>query len=126
MHPDPVAFGGSPSESVDYAVMEKAAKVAVVPVEMGWSDVGSWDALHGIARKDEHGNAHHGDVVAIDTRNCLIRSEGPVVAAIGVQNLIVVATPDAVLILPRGDSQLVKQAIAALKDTGHATLDRAL
>ena len=124
LHPDPVAFARSPAASVDYAVMEKAERVAVVPVEMGWSDVGSWDALHEIAVKDAAGNAVHGDAVAIDTRNCLIRSEGPVVAAIGVQNLIVVATPDAVLILPRGDSQQVKRAIEALKKDGHVTLDR--
>lgn len=124
LHPDPIAFGRSPSDSVDYAVMEKAARVAVVPVEMGWSDVGSWDALHELARKDDAGNACHGEAVAIDTRNCLIRSEGPVVAAVGVQNLIIIATPDAVLVLPRGDSQQVKRAVEALKKDQHRTLHR--
>ncbi|USI73176.1 mannose-1-phosphate guanylyltransferase/mannose-6-phosphate isomerase [Sphingomonas morindae] len=126
LHPDPVAFGRSPADSIDYAVMEKADRVAVVPVEMGWSDVGSWDALHELARKDNAGNASHGDVIALDTRNCLIRSEGPVVAAVGVQNLIIVATEDAVLILPRGDSQQVKRAIAELQKDGHVTLHRPL
>lgn len=124
LHPDPVAFAAAPSDSVDYAVMEKAEKVAVVPVEMGWSDVGSWDALYELARKDPAGNAHHGDVVGIETRNCLIRSEGPLIAAVGVQNLIVVATPDAVLIMPRGDSEQVKRAITQLRHAGHVTLDR--
>jgi mannose-1-phosphate guanylyltransferase/mannose-1-phosphate guanylyltransferase/mannose-6-phosphate isomerase len=122
--PDPLAFGRSPSDSIDYAVMEKADRVAVVPVEMGWSDVGSWDALHELATKDVAGNAHHGEVLAIDTSNCLIRSEGPLVAAIGVKDVIVIATRDAVLVMPRGDSQQVKRAVDALKREGHVTLDR--
>jgi mannose-1-phosphate guanylyltransferase/mannose-1-phosphate guanylyltransferase/mannose-6-phosphate isomerase len=123
-YPDAAAFGRSPSDSIDYAVMEKADRVAVVPVDMGWSDVGSWDALHELADKDGDGNAHHGDVIAIDTENCLIRTEGPLVAAIGVKDVIVIATHDAVLVLPRGDSQQVKRAIDALKRAGHITLDR--
>jgi mannose-1-phosphate guanylyltransferase/mannose-1-phosphate guanylyltransferase/mannose-6-phosphate isomerase len=124
--PDPHDFAASPGQAVDYAVMEKADRVAVVPVEMGWSDVGSWDALHAILPGDETGNVHHGEVVAIDTSHCLIRSEGPLVAAVGVKDLIVIATPDAVLILPRGSSQEVKRAVEALKTEGHITLDRAL
>ncbi|HEX8447776.1 MAG TPA: mannose-1-phosphate guanylyltransferase/mannose-6-phosphate isomerase [Sphingomonas sp.] len=122
--PDPVAFAGCPSDSIDYAVMEKADRVVVVPVAMGWSDVGSWDALHQLAARDGDGNAIHGDVVAIDTRGCLIRTDGPLVAMVGVSDLIVVATGDAILILPRGESQEVKRAIAALKERGHVTLDR--
>jgi mannose-1-phosphate guanylyltransferase len=125
-YPDTHDFAASPSQAVDYAVMEKADKVAVVPVEMGWSDVGSWDALHAISIGDEGGNVHHGEVVAIDTTHCMIRSEGPVVAAVGVSDLIVIATADAVLILPRGSSQEVKRAVAALKERGHITLDRAI
>ena len=124
--PERHAFASSPSQAVDYAVMEKADKVAVVPVEMGWSDVGSWDALHAISECDADGNTHHGEVFAIDTEGCLIRSEGPVVAAVGVKDLIVIATPDAVLIMPRGESQEVKRAVEALKKDGHITLDRAL
>ncbi|WBO21911.1 mannose-1-phosphate guanylyltransferase/mannose-6-phosphate isomerase [Sphingomonas abietis] len=124
VHPDGIAFGRSPSDSIDYAVMEKAERVAVVPVDMGWSDVGSWDALHDLALKDETGNAHHGEVIAIDTENCLIRSEGPLVAAVGVKDVIVIATHDAVLVVPRGDSQQVKRAIDALKKANHITLDR--
>jgi len=124
--PERHAFATAPSQAVDYAVMEKADKVAVVPVEMGWSDVGSWDALHAISDQDDHGNANHGEVFAIDTKRCMIRSEGPVVAAVGVKDLIVIATPDAVLIMPRGASQEVKRAVEALKKDGHITLDRAL
>jgi mannose-1-phosphate guanylyltransferase len=123
LHPDAAAFAASPSDSVDYAVMEKAERVAVAPVDMGWSDVGSWDALHALAA-DLDGNAHHGEVVAIDTEGCLLRSEGPLVAAVGVKDLIVIATGDAVLILPRGSSQDVKRAVDALKRDGHITLDR--
>ena len=124
IYPDPVAFAASPSDSVDYAVMEKADRVVVVPVTMGWSDVGSWDALHALAERDAAGNAVQGDVVAIDTARCMIRSDGPLVAMVGVSDLIVVATGDAILIMPRGESQEVKRAITALKARGHITLDR--
>ncbi|MFW2830171.1 mannose-1-phosphate guanylyltransferase/mannose-6-phosphate isomerase [Sphingomonas sp. ID0503] len=123
VYPDAAAFGASPSDSIDYAVMEKAERVAVVPVDMGWSDVGSWDALHALAVRDEHGNVQSGEVHAIDTRNCLIRSDGPMVAAVGISNLIVIATDDAVLIMPRGESQAVKRIIDRLKGVSHATLD---
>ncbi len=122
--PDAAAFGASPADSIDYAVMEKAGRVAVVPVEMGWSDVGSWDALHAIAPCDDDGNAHHGEVVAIDTKDCLIRTDGPLVAAVGVSDLIVIATGDAVLVMPRGSSQDVKRAVERLRREGHITLDR--
>jgi len=123
VRPEAEAFLASPSESIDYAVMEKSDRVAVVPVEMGWSDVGSWDALHLLGPGDDKGNVIQGDVVAIDTRNCLIRSEGPVVTTVGVENLIIVATRDAVMVLPRGASQEVKQVVEALKARGHETLD---
>ncbi|KKC25659.1 mannose-1-phosphate guanylyltransferase/mannose-6-phosphate isomerase [Sphingomonas sp. SRS2] len=123
VYPDPAAFLASRSESIDYAVMEKAEKVAVVPVEMGWSDVGSWDALHALGAGGPHGNVLHGDIVAIDTRDCLIRSEGPVITTVGVHDLIVVATRDAVMILPRGSSQEVKRIVEALQAKSHDTLD---
>jgi mannose-1-phosphate guanylyltransferase len=116
--PDPDAFEASPSDSIDYAVMEKANRVAVVPVSMGWSDLGSWDALHAISLADESGNAHTGDVLAIDTRNCLVRTDGIKVALVGVSDLIVVASGNDVLILPKGRSQDVKKVVEALKDRG--------
>jgi mannose-1-phosphate guanylyltransferase len=112
--PDEAAFAASPSESIDYAVMEKAERVAVVPVAMGWSDVGSWDALHTLG-SDSSGNAHHGEVLALDTSNCLIRSDGIRIAAVGVSDLIVVASGNDVLILPRGQSQDVKRIVEAMK-----------
>jgi mannose-1-phosphate guanylyltransferase/mannose-1-phosphate guanylyltransferase/mannose-6-phosphate isomerase len=118
IHPGAAAFAASPSQSIDYAVMEKAAKVAVVPCAIGWSDVGSWEALHQVAARDEAGNAIAGDVLALGARNCLIRSEGPLVAAIGVEDLVVIATADAVLIVPRAQSQRVREAVEALKEKG--------
>lgn len=114
--PDAEEFAASPSDSIDYAVMEKAPRVAVVPVAMGWSDVGSWDALHAISECDSHGNVCRGDVIAIDAENCLVRSEGGKrVALVGVRDLIVVATGDDILVLPRGRSQDVRKIIEAMK-----------
>lgn len=122
LHPEPKSFAQSPSDSIDYAVMEKSQSVAVVPVNMGWSDVGSWDALYGIAEKALDGNVHRGDVVSIESSGCLIHTSGPAVATIGVKDLIVIATGDAVLILPRGSSQNVKQLVDELKKREHPAL----
>ncbi len=116
IYPDADAFAASPSDSIDYAVMERAERVAVVPVDMGWSDVGSWDALHAISDRDGNGNAHRGEVLAIDVRDCLIRTDGIRVSAVGISDLIVVASGNDVLILPRGRSQEVKKLIEAMKD----------
>ena len=114
IYPDAARFRASPAQSIDYAVMEKEERVAVVPVSMGWSDVGSWDAIYEVAAKDAHGNAAAGEALAIDSTGCLIRSDGPVVAAIGVEDLVIVATRDSVLVLPRGQSQRVREAVDAL------------
>jgi mannose-1-phosphate guanylyltransferase len=113
--PETQAFAASPSDSIDYAVMEKADRVAVIPVSMGWSDIGSWDALHTL-NADTGGNAHSGDVIALDTANCLLSSDGIRIAAVGVSDLIVVASGDSVLILPRGQSQNVKRIVEALRE----------
>ncbi|MET3724722.1 mannose-1-phosphate guanylyltransferase/mannose-1-phosphate guanylyltransferase/mannose-6-phosphate isomerase [Sphingomonas trueperi] len=115
--PDAESFAACPSDSIDYAVMEKAPRVAVVPVAMGWNDVGSWDALHAISNPDAGGNVVRGDVVAIEATNCLVQSEpGKRVALVGVQDLIVVVSGADVLVLPRGRSQEVKKLIDAMKD----------
>ncbi len=116
--PDREAFASSPSISIDYAVMERAERVAVVPVTMGWSDIGSWDALHELGEKAQRGNVLSGDALAIDSSNCHIRSDGPAVIAVGVDDLIVIASGDAVLVVPRGQSQRVKEAVAALAARG--------
>ena len=114
--PDADAFAASPAESVDYAVMEKAERVAMVPVSMGWSDLGSWDALHDISDGDAAGNVHKGEVIAIETENCLVQADGVRVALVGVSDLIVVANGKEVLVMPRGRSQEVKRLIEAMKD----------
>ncbi len=116
IYPDAEAFSASPSDSIDYAVMEKAPRVAVVPVSMGWSDLGSWDALHELSACDAGNNACVGDVVAIETENCLVQADGVRVALIGVTDLIVVANGKDVLILPRGRSQEVKKLLEAMKN----------
>jgi mannose-1-phosphate guanylyltransferase/mannose-1-phosphate guanylyltransferase/mannose-6-phosphate isomerase len=108
------ALAASPSLSVDHAVMEHSSRVAVVPVDMGWSDVGSWAAVHALGSKDEAGNVLIGDSISLGSRNCLIRSDGPVVVAIGVEDLVIVVTDGAVLIVPKSQSQRVKEAVEAL------------
>ena len=114
--PDRTAFLSSPSISIDYAVMEHTDRAAVVPVEMGWSDVGSWNALWDIAPHDDDGNALVGEVVAIDSTNCLVRVDnGPSVALVGVEDMVVVSTRDAVLVVPRNRSQDVKLVVDELK-----------
>jgi mannose-1-phosphate guanylyltransferase/mannose-1-phosphate guanylyltransferase/mannose-6-phosphate isomerase len=109
-YPDADAFAASPADSIDYAVMEKAERVAVVPVAMGWSDIGSWDALY-----DLGGDAPNGPVLSIDSASNLVRSDGINVHLVGVENMIVVASGNDVLILPRGQSQDVKKVVEALK-----------
>ena len=122
-YPDAGAFASSPNISIDYAVMEKAPKVAVVPVEMDWSDIGSWDSLHQFLGPDGDGNVPDSGAVLLDTRNCLVRSSGPVVAAVGVSDLIIIATGEAVLVVPKGESQRIKEIGEALKARGRALLD---
>lgn len=109
VHPDADLFAASPSDSIDYAIMERADTVAAVPVDPGWSDLGSWDALAAI---DGSNQAH---VTLVDTDNCYIRTDGVKIAALGISDLIVVASGDHVLILPRGRSQEVKQLLDAMK-----------
>ncbi len=109
--PEREAFLASPSDSIDYAVMEKAPRVAVVPVDLGWSDLGSWDALYDLGPLDEAGNRTGGATRLIETTNSLVRGEGIRVSMLGVSDLIVIATPDEVLILPRGRSQEVKRLL---------------
>jgi mannose-1-phosphate guanylyltransferase/mannose-1-phosphate guanylyltransferase/mannose-6-phosphate isomerase len=115
IRPDAECFARIESQSFDRAVMERFDRVAVVPVDMGWSDVGSWDAVYALGPFDKHGNVGRGDVVAPGSTNCLIRSDGPTIVALGVSDLVVVATERAVLIVPRGESQRVKEAIDALE-----------
>jgi mannose-1-phosphate guanylyltransferase/mannose-6-phosphate isomerase len=112
------AFASSPSISIDYAVMERTTRGAVIPVTMGWSDVGSWDALWDVLDKDAAGNVLDGDVVASDVRNTFVKAEQRMVAAIGVEDLVIVETADAVLVASRKASQDVKSVVDQLKATG--------
>ena len=112
------AFVACPSDSIDYAVMEKAASAVVVPVEMGWNDIGSWQALWDIAPRDASGNAVQGNVLTEKAVGSYLRSEGPLVAAVGIENLVVVATKDAVLISHRDHAQDVKKIVDQLDKTG--------
>jgi mannose-1-phosphate guanylyltransferase/mannose-6-phosphate isomerase len=111
-------FADMPSISIDYAIMEKASHVAVVPMDLSWSDVGSWDAVYGIANKDSDGNALSGDVVAINTTGSLVVSRKRLVTTVGVQDLSIIETDDAVLVARRGGSQDVKALLDALKASG--------
>ncbi len=108
IYPSEEAFAACPSASVDYAVMEKAERVAVAPVSMGWSDVGSWDSLHEIGDKDDCGNTTIGEVRLSEASGNLIYADGIRVSIHGVDDLIVVATGKEVMIMPRGSSQKVR------------------
>ena len=105
-------FARSPSQSIDYAVMEKEKAISVVPVSMGWSDIGSWQSLLDATDRDERGNSVGPGHIAIDSSDTLIRSSGPRVAAIGVEGLVIIATAEAVLVVPRAETQRVREAAA--------------
>lgn len=101
--------------SIDYGVMEKAKNVYVLECEFGWSDVGSWDETFRLSRKDSEGNALMGDVVTINTNDCFIRSDGRMIAAIGMENVIIIDTPDALLVCKGGESQQVQKVVDYLR-----------
>jgi mannose-1-phosphate guanylyltransferase/mannose-6-phosphate isomerase len=118
---EPETFGRVPDDSIDYAVMEKSRKVAVVPCNIGWSDIGSWNAVGELTAPDAHGNRIAGEVMLHDVSNCYIQGNQRIVGAIGVDNLIVIDTPDAVLVADRSRAQDVKLLFARLKAEGHET-----
>ncbi|HEU0152042.1 MAG TPA: mannose-1-phosphate guanylyltransferase/mannose-6-phosphate isomerase [Arenimonas sp.] len=115
---DRAAFEACPADSIDYAVMEKTSQAAVLPISVGWSDVGSWSALWEIADQDPDGNAHHGDVLAIDCRNTLAWGGRRLVSLLGLDDVIVVDTDDALLVAARDQVQKVKEIVSALKIQG--------
>ena len=112
---DHAAFAQAPSNSIDYAVMEVTDRAAVVPVDMGWSDVGSFSTLWELGTKDEGGNVASGVVMLHDAENCLVHSEGPPIAVIGLSDIVVIATPEGILVTPRDRAQDVKLASQAFK-----------
>ncbi|MGU7773626.1 mannose-1-phosphate guanylyltransferase/mannose-6-phosphate isomerase [Burkholderia sp. MR1-5-21] len=118
---EPNSFGAVPDISVDYAVMEKCRHGSVVPCSIGWSDVGSWTALGDLATPDEHGNRVEGEALLVDVKNSYLQSAERLIGAVGVEDLIVIDTPDALLIAARSRAQDVKQIYAELKAIGHET-----
>ncbi|MDJ0389367.1 mannose-1-phosphate guanylyltransferase/mannose-6-phosphate isomerase [Roseomonas sp. E05] len=115
---DPASFERVPDISIDYAVMEKTSHAAVVPADLGWSDVGSWAALWEVAAKDAAGNATHGPVELYRTNNCYVRSEGILTGVVGLDDAVVVVTDDAVLAMHRNCAQDVKKLLEQLKAKG--------
>ncbi|MEH6811879.1 MAG: mannose-1-phosphate guanylyltransferase/mannose-6-phosphate isomerase, partial [Motiliproteus sp.] len=110
-------FSECPEDSIDYAVMEKTSEAVVVPLDAGWSDVGSWSALWDIKQKDADGNSHQGDVIAIDSRGCLVAAGERLVATLGVDDLVIVDTKDALLVAHRDRVQDVKKIVAKIKNS---------
>ena len=109
------SFSLSPNASIDYALMEKSNKVAVIPLDAGWSDIGSWSALYDYGKKDDNRNVVSGDVINIDSKNSFINANNHLVATIGVENLIIVDTPDAILISSYEKAHEVKNVVSQLK-----------
>lgn len=112
-------FALVPENSIDYAVMEKSSDVAVVPCQIGWTDVGSWEVLANLVQPDENGNRLSGDTCLYDVNDCFIQSDDRLIAAVGVENLLIVDTPDALLVADKNRSQDVKQIYTQLKKREH-------
>ena len=109
-------FESCPAEYVDYAVMEKTLDAVVVPMDAGWSDIGSWSSLLDISQKDDDGNASHGDVILHGTHNSYVRSDGKLIAVIGADDLVIISTKDALLVAHKDTAQDVKIITDILKD----------
>ncbi|MEX0752283.1 MAG: mannose-1-phosphate guanylyltransferase/mannose-6-phosphate isomerase [Xanthobacteraceae bacterium] len=112
---DPDAFARAPQKSIDYALMEKTDRAAVVEGHFRWSDIGSWDAIFDVVKHDAAGNAVQGPVIAVDAENCVIHADERLTAVVGVRDLVVVSTPDAVLVIPRNRAQEVRELVEKLK-----------
>ncbi|SME98272.1 mannose-1-phosphate guanylyltransferase (GDP) /mannose-6-phosphate isomerase, type 2 [Tistlia consotensis] len=115
---DPESFGQAKAISIDYALVERVERVGTVAVEMGWSDLGGFDALYEVAERDEQGNATVGRTALLDARDCHVRSNGRLVTVLGLEGVLVVETDDAVLVADRGRAQDVKQLVEKLKSEG--------
>lgn len=119
VRPDEDLFTNIPSESIDYAVMEKcpgsAFSIQMVPLDAGWSDLGSWDAVWNVLPKDQNGNAHIGDVLTVDSCNTIVHATSRLVGLVGARDLVVVETPDALLVAEKSRSQEVKHIVARLQ-----------
>lgn len=118
VRPEVSAFATSPSDSIDYAVMEKTDRAVVVTLDAGWSDVGSWAALHEISDRDRNGNFISGDVVALDCRDSYISGSSRLVTAVGLENLVIVEDKDTVMVAHRDKCQDIKELVGELKRDG--------
>ena len=123
VRPDPELFASCPSDSIDYAVMEKTDRGAVVSLDCGWSDIGAWSALWEAGSPDADGNVAVGDVVLDNSRNSYVRSQSRLVTATGIDDLVIVETADAVMVADRDSVQDVKNIVKALKDLGRSEAD---
>lgn len=123
VRPDKDAFITSPAESIDYAVMEKTTKAAVIPIDCAWSDLGSWDSIWSESTHDQDGNVTVGDVVTSDTENCYIRSNGRLLATLGCHDLIVVDTGDTVLVANKSHAQHIKSLVDQLRKAERTEID---
>ena len=119
--PDLEHFAKAESNSIDYTIMEKTPNVATIALGCGWSDVGTWDALGDIAGYDKCGNNFSGEVISVDSKNCLVRANGVRISLCGVQDLVVVSRGTEVMIVPRGETQLVKKIAEAVALRGKET-----
>ncbi len=115
---DEATFAACRSDSVDYAVMEKTRDAVMTPLDAGWNDVGSWAALHDVLPADAQGNVVRGDVLLEDTRGCYVHADSRLVAALGLQDIVIVETADAVLVAPKSKVQDVKKLVARIKEAG--------
>ncbi len=115
---DAAAFTAAPAISIDYAVMEKTDRAAVVPASLGWSDVGAWDAMWEVSARDAAGNATQGPVELLDSAGCYVRSEGMLTAVVGMRDVVVVTSEDAVLVIPRERAQEVKALVEQMRAHG--------
>ena len=115
---DAEAFKNSPSDSIDYAVMEKTSHAAVIPMDVGWNDIGSWSAIWDVSDKDEHNNVIEGDVLTVDSQHNYIHAENKLVATVGVEYLIIVETKDAILVANKDKVQGVKSIVSQLNQAG--------
>lgn len=117
---DAFHFSDVPEDSIDYAVMEKSSQISVVPCDIGWSDIGSWKALGDLTEQDVNGNRVSGQTLMHDTRNCTIQADSRLVGTVGVSDLVIIDTADALLVASKDKTQDVKHLFSALKSLGHA------
>ena len=115
---DEETFSSCRSDSIDYAVMEKTRDAVMVPLDAGWNDVGSWAALHDVLPADEHGNVIRGDVLLEDAEGCYVHADSRLVAALGLHDMVIVETADAVMVAPKSKVQDVKKLVARIKAAG--------